>query len=411
MLILFILFYSAFGDSLSHDQIFPNETWSSGLIDLGNGGDDIFYILYKSRNLSFRNERLIIWFQGGPGCSGFIANMMENGPYIFNKSTKLARNPYAWNEAGDLLYVDQPVGTGFSRMRGYETECYNETCVAIDMYAFLNKFVEKYPEYQQKSLYLFGQSYAGQYIPAVSAYYLKHPVKNGLILKGIGIGNGVEDFISQLGTHPTYGFEHKLLSSFEFYVQQIDALICQISLLIGNANKAQCLNAFEEMGRKVLNPNDIRDKVGYYEIGEIEKYIQLEDTRKLLNVNMRTYGICNGTIYNKFLYDMYYYPLDDLKFSVDSGISVMLYHGEYDAVCNWHGGLLVTDELKWEGQKTYKNLALKPMILNGRFGGEYKSYKNLAFVKVKDAGHFSPYNQPEFTLDLLNWPIAGFKFN
>lgn len=78
--------------------IFDNETWTAGEIDLGNGGDTMFYYLFNARNVSNREKLLLIWFNGGPGCSSSTGLFTENGPYMFqNKSKNLTYNEYSWN--------------------------------------------------------------------------------------------------------------------------------------------------------------------------------------------------------------------------------------------------------------------------------------------------------------------------
>ncbi len=393
------------------ESLFPGEDWESNIVDLGNSGDDIFYILYRCRNATERGKRLIVWFQGGPGCSGFIANMMENGPYIFTTDMKLVRNPHAWNSLGDLLYIDQPVGTGFSRMRGEDTNCLRESCVARNMYSFFVRFVTAHPEYRRQPIYLFGQSYAGQYIPAVAAYMVR-AMNPDLVVKGVGIGNGLEDFALQLGTHPTYGYLNGLLSFPEALAQQVDALTCQASLLTQPSTDSQhklCLNAFEEMGNKVPNPNDIREPGGYNQTTAEQKWLQRPDVLAQLNVRNRSFSLCNVTIYKRFINDMYYYTTSDLTYLVQSGVDVMLYHGDKDAVCNWLGGKLVTERVQWDGKTRYNAQSMRDLTAEGKVCGQFKRERNLAFVRIYDAGHFSPYNQPVCALTIAQWLINSFK--
>lgn len=71
-----------------------------------------------------------------------------------------------------MLFVDQPVGTGYSRckLNGY---VHNEQEIAEHFYLFLVNFLKKFPEYKSRPLYITGESYAGHYIPAISAFIHK----------------------------------------------------------------------------------------------------------------------------------------------------------------------------------------------------------------------------------------------
>lgn len=117
---------------------FVNETWYSGLVTIDhskidefkdNAVDDIFYWWFESRN-STKDDPLVIWLTGGPGCASEIALFYENGPYKFEEDGKtLMGNPYSWNSNANLLYVDQPIGTGFSHANIPDLDT-NETEVA-----------------------------------------------------------------------------------------------------------------------------------------------------------------------------------------------------------------------------------------------------------------------------------------
>ena len=96
---------------------------------------------------------------GGPGCSSEVALFGENGPCSVNAGgNDTIHNPYSWNAKSNLLYIDQPTGTGFSYGLGLD---HDEEQVGNDMCDFLQQFFKAHPEYQQNSFYTFGESYAG----------------------------------------------------------------------------------------------------------------------------------------------------------------------------------------------------------------------------------------------------------
>ncbi|WP_411023725.1 S10 family serine carboxypeptidase-like protein, partial [Salmonella sp. s51228] len=92
-----------------------------------------------------------------------------------------------------MIYLDQPAGTGFSYVKnplGYER---NEKTIAREITTFMEEFYAKYTKFADLDFYIIGESYAGHYVPALSAYLLKSSssiVKN---FKGIAIGNGWVD--------------------------------------------------------------------------------------------------------------------------------------------------------------------------------------------------------------------------
>ena len=93
--------------SITSSKIFTGEDMDSGFIQINKrkwDEDKLFYWLFRSRT-SPDTDPLVIWLTGGPGCSGEIAAVWENGPYIY-KNGDLKSNKYSWNNIANLLYLD-----------------------------------------------------------------------------------------------------------------------------------------------------------------------------------------------------------------------------------------------------------------------------------------------------------------
>ena len=134
----------------------------SGYIRLGHSKKNYFFWFFESRS-DPANDPVVLWLTGGPGCSSELALFAENGPCTIDGTTTKS-NKYSWNSKANLLYVDQPSGTGFSY--GGEVWDHNEKDVAQDMYVFVTTFLHQYEKYRNLPFFLFGESYAG-----VSFYY------------------------------------------------------------------------------------------------------------------------------------------------------------------------------------------------------------------------------------------------
>ncbi len=116
------------------------------------------YWFFESRN-SPSTDPVTLWMTGGPGCSSEVALFGENGPCSVNAGGNATiHNPFSWNAKSNLLYIDQPTGTGFSYGLGLD---HDEEQVGNDMYDFLQQFFKAHPEYQKNDFYTFGESYAG----------------------------------------------------------------------------------------------------------------------------------------------------------------------------------------------------------------------------------------------------------
>ncbi|KAI0672407.1 alpha/beta-hydrolase [Trametes maxima] len=133
-------------------------------------------------------EPWILWLQGGPGSSGMLGLSTENGPIHVTSNGSWVKNPFSWNTLADTIWIDQPVGTGFSTSdrKGYVAD---EDQMAEDFLGFLSNLVKVFPSLATRPLYLTGESYAGTYIP----YIVKHlfaQVSSPVNLKRFAIGDG-----------------------------------------------------------------------------------------------------------------------------------------------------------------------------------------------------------------------------
>lgn len=98
---------------------------------------------------------------GGPGCSSELAVFFENGPYQLTPNLTVEETEYGWDTVANMVFVDQPLFTGFSYSSSDEDRCYDEKCVANDMLDFFLALFEARPELKGKDIYITGESYAG----------------------------------------------------------------------------------------------------------------------------------------------------------------------------------------------------------------------------------------------------------
>lgn len=107
---------------------------------------NLFFWHFQNRHIANR-QRTVLWLNGGPGCSSMDGALMEIGPYRVGDGGQLKYNDGSWDEFANLLFVDNPVGTGFSYV---DTDSYvhdlNE--MADQMVIFLKKFFALFPEYE-----------------------------------------------------------------------------------------------------------------------------------------------------------------------------------------------------------------------------------------------------------------------
>ncbi|VFQ96543.1 unnamed protein product [Cuscuta campestris] len=93
-----------------------SKQYSGYIVSDDSYGRYTFYYFVEAQ--SKRSSTLVpltLWLGGAHGCSS-VGNALftENGPFRPRKDGKLIRNAYSWNLESNMLYVDSPIGTGFS---------------------------------------------------------------------------------------------------------------------------------------------------------------------------------------------------------------------------------------------------------------------------------------------------------
>lgn len=85
----------------------------SGYVDI-SADEHIFFWFFEARNKDPTTAPLTVWINGGPGASSMIGLFQEIGPCSINAAGDLVDNPYSWTNASNILFIDQPVQSGFS---------------------------------------------------------------------------------------------------------------------------------------------------------------------------------------------------------------------------------------------------------------------------------------------------------
>eukprot|EP01103_Thecamoeba_quadrilineata_P009174 TRINITY_DN18891_c0_g1_i1.p1 TRINITY_DN18891_c0_g1~~TRINITY_DN18891_c0_g1_i1.p1 ORF type:complete len:487 (+),score=66.30 TRINITY_DN18891_c0_g1_i1:3-1463(+) len=154
-------------------------------------GRALFYWLIESLN-DPDNAPLVVWFQGGPGCSSLFGLFIEHGPFRPNAQGGLDYNPVNWALVANMLYVEAPAGVGFSYSNTSSDYNTNDAITAQDNYAFLQGFLQEYPQYQGRQTWIAGESYGGVYVPTLVQQIINGPDSAlSKQLQGFMVGNPV----------------------------------------------------------------------------------------------------------------------------------------------------------------------------------------------------------------------------
>ena len=379
---------------------------------------------FESRN-DPKNDPVVLWLNGGPGCSSLMGLFMELGPSSVDKKLEMKFNDFSWNKNASVIFLDQPVNVGYSYSGGQVT---NTVAAGKDVYALLTLFFKQFPEYAEQTFHISGESYAGHYIPVFASEILSHKKRN-INLQSILIGNGLTDGLTQYeyykpmacgeGGWPAV-LDQSSCRSMENAYPRCASLIqnCYDSESVWSCVPASiyCNNAmigpYQRTGQNVY---DVRRQCGsnslcYDEIDWISSYLNKKEVMKAVGAEVSSYESCNFDINRNFLMNGdWMKPFHRVVPGILKEIPVLVYAGDADYICNWLGNKAWTEALEWPGQKDYKNAKTKDLLLggNGDKIGDFKSSGNFTFMRLHAGGHMVPYDQPAASADMLNRWLAG----
>ncbi|XP_053204883.1 lysosomal protective protein-like [Panonychus citri] len=179
----------------------------SGYLD-ASPGTHLHYVFVESENDPAKDP-LLLWLNGGPGCSSLLGFFTEQGPFRLNGNSSLDRNPYAWNKVANVIFLESPSGVGYSYSdSGNYT--HDDDSTSLDALLAIKSWFNKFQAFKYHAFYLTGESYAGVYIPTLSVRLLEEPDINYV---GFAIGNGYLDQYLLGNSMLRFAYYHGLLDS------------------------------------------------------------------------------------------------------------------------------------------------------------------------------------------------------
>ncbi|GMY38756.1 serine carboxypeptidase-like 18 isoform X5, partial [Fagus crenata] len=193
----------------------------TGYIGVGELDEvQLFYYFIESER-SPKDDPLLLWLTGGPGCSGLSALVYEIGPLSFNYANSSGNKPtfllnaYSWTKVANIIFLDAPVGTGFSYAINWEGYNTSDTSSAARTYEFLRKWLMTHSTFLSNPLYIAGDSYTGMIAPIiVQEIWNGNEVGNEppMNLKGYVLGNPFTDVIYDLNSRVIFAHRTALIS-------------------------------------------------------------------------------------------------------------------------------------------------------------------------------------------------------
>lgn len=375
------------------------------------------------------NAPVLLWLQGGPGASSLFGLFVELGPIMVTKEGKITEMPVTWNKKYSLLYIDNPVGTGYSFTKadaGYAT---NEDDVARDLYSALTQFFSIFKAYQKNDFYVTGESYAGKYVPSISHQIILGNAAGGnthINFKGMAIGDGLTDPLSMNPYYADLMLQTSLIDTYQ--AEHARDVAKNMTLAIKAGKFLDAFHMFDDLlnGDLIKYPSWYRNVTGttnYFNILRStapvdESYfgpvLVSDDVRRAIHVGNMPYNTGN-TVEIHLLNDVQNTALPAFLavLNADGGkYKVMVYNGQLDIIV----GVPLTEgmlsHMNWPYTDQLFSAERAIWRVNGPSDPEVAGYvrkvHNLMQVVVRGAGHMVPHDQPERALSLITAFVDGF---
>ncbi|KAI9059042.1 alpha/beta-hydrolase [Trametes sanguinea] len=391
-------------------------------------------------------DDLIFWTNGGPGCSSLEGLLQENGPFSWSwGQAHPTQNEFSWTNLSSILFVEQPVGTGFSQGK---PDVMNEDQVAAEVVGFLQQFLDVFKELQGKKLYVTGESYAGMYVPYITNYIFEHPTALNLSMTGFWVSDPVLGWDVVQTQIPAVDFVHKYEGVFSFnqtFMAHLDSMAESCGYagyfekhvtyppkgllpLPGKSTEAEpgC-DLWDEIfdAALVVNPAfdvyrifdtwpilwDVLGFPGSFPQMQTPIYFDREDVKKVIHAPLNvTWEECS---------DINVFPRGDhslppaftvLPSVIEKSERAVIVHGLADFILIAEGTRIVIQNMTWNGKQGFQlPIQNDSFVVDGMGAlGTTHTERGLTFFEVALSGHMIPQFSPKAAFQIMSF-LMGFR--
>ncbi|KAI8712240.1 hypothetical protein NCS52_01321700 [Fusarium sp. LHS14.1] len=409
----------------------------------------MFFWYFQSRNKP-DTDPLLLWMSGGPGATGELGCFLGTGPCAVNSDgNSTSRLEYSWTDHANVIYIDQPIGVGFSEIADRDDIAVSLEQGARDIYSFLSTLsTEVFPDFSGRSWHITGESMGGHYVTGFTKYImeLEHErvaqgldpyinISSAVIVDGYidssYQSSGYYDFfctdwdpVSQLRTAPLMN---------ETACAEMAAAVPTCELMGAHCresyNSKVCLSTMDTCERTVgkyytrdirpggWDPYDSRHPCekpplcSNFAHGETWKFFNQPWVQERLGFSGLPFELIDFDTNSRWVKAEHLYrPVTrELTWLLDNtDIRILVINGNNDIIINTPGQMRLLDAQPWKDQARYRSLRYENWFFkegklvsskedrwSAQRGGFWKGTDRLQFYAVDEAGHFAPYFQPE----------------
>lgn len=381
-------------------------------------GSNMFFWYFPAQNGQADTAPILLWLQGGPGSASMFGLFNENGPFFVSTDNfpNLVPNNYTWTQQFSIVYIDNPVGAGWSYTESNLGYVVNEDQVADNLYSAMTQFFQLFPNLADNDFYVTGESYAGKYVPSLAykIYNMNQNSSNQYInMVGLAIGDGMMDPLTQTQGYADLMYQLGLMDEQEVtqghvYEQTIENQILKLEYTQAFFTFDEYLNAdFYPYDSFYFNATGLSSYFNFltptYHSNPYVEFLNLETTRNSIHTGNYPYNDYNSTVEEFLIPDW----MKSIRYKLPpllENYKVLIYNGQNDIIL---GGPVCENFLRglvWSGQNDYlsaSKLIWKVESTDQQVAGYVRQADNFTQIIVRNAGHILPADQPRAALDMI----------
>ncbi|EPX74533.1 serine carboxypeptidase Sxa2 [Schizosaccharomyces octosporus yFS286] len=461
--------YNSSSKAMNPDLVTSLPEYSGSLPELYSGylsAENFKQIFYTFAPAITPTDKFIVWLQGGPGCAGTLGFFSENGPIILDPNHQTPQdNPNSWTRFANMMWIDQPFGTGYSQGSPLASTV---SIATSDFIQTLKSFYAKFPEMKEKELYLVGESYGSVWGAYFAQALRSDPELHAIPFGGLGIISGLLsdyetqntitasmwlDHVNKMGLY--YTNESAEVSTFFAaknqqcgYAEVLERMQFPAEQTPIPKPRVNLTNSFSKKKRQADSDSDSGNiKEAFQMITDCDTYTLTDFLLYLKNHCMITYDItldcsfnsnndplttylnrkdvqkqlhaihvesaltsskgifgngCNYDVYGDIVKNGAPSILEEAIPELVQNYKVSFLAGALDFQLLWTGSLLALQNTTWNGWQGFQEIP----DLNSPFGFTLDE-RNLAFTLSNKVGHMAPSKDPSMVIDWLQKTLLG----
>lgn len=389
--------------------------------------NNMFWWYFPAQNGN-KSAPLLIWLQGGPGGSSMFGLFCEMGPFRLTANLELLTRDSTWNDKYSMIFIDNPVGAGFSYTgtgTGYCNNTRND--VAVNLYSLLEQFYGVFPELLNVDLYVTGESYGGHYVPSIAHHIHIQNQNNPAVripLTGIVVGDGWIDPIQQVQGYPDLMFNLGLANTQQR--EAIEQMCLEVVQDIENNRYQAAFDVWDKMlnGDVYPYPNLFHNMTGSNnydnlmmtnnpeEFSYYPEYLNQDVIRSAVHVGDAVFNNGSACEYH-LMADVMVSFKPELQDLLNNNYKVLIYSGQLDIIIAPALTERFMNTLQWNHQADFTAASRAVWRVNStdtEVAGFARSAYNLQHVVVRGAGHIVPSDQPERAYNMISHFIENIPF-